>query len=304
VSAWRHPNERLVSELPPQLRRTAVSPAVRAWISRQCSAAVVNVRRLPGASSTAVHAVRLADGRRVVLRRYVWDKFRREEPDAPMREVAALGHAGGHRLPVPEVVAADVTGEEIGDSVPAILMTRIDGRAHSSPDVSQLAALAADLHRLPTAGVDHEYFPWCRDTSTRPPSGCANPDTWERALEIWRNREPPYEPRFIHRDFHPGNVLWLRGRVSGLVDWANACVGPVGVDIATCRWNLADWAGVAAGDAFVASYERTSGSQHHPYWDIAGILEDDWDLDDESDQVEQAEQFLTQAMNRWDRLTS
>lgn len=264
---------------------------------------MVNVRRLPGASSTAVHAVRLADGRRLVLRRYVWEKFRREEPDAPRREVAALEHAAGHHLPVPLVIAADVTGEDVGDAVPAILMSRVDGRAHPSPDASQLAALAADLHRVPDARFDYQYFPWCRDTSTRPPVGCAHPDRWERALEIWRNREPPYMPRFIHRDFHPGNVLWLRGRLSGLVDWANACIGPVGIDIATCRWNLADWAGEAAGDAFVAAYERISGQQHHPYWDIAGIVEDDWDLNDEPDRVEQAECFLAQAMARWDQLS-
>lgn len=304
VTEWRHPNERLTSELPPQLRRAGVSPAVRAWVARHCGSPVVNVRRLPGASSTAVHAIRLRDGRRLVLRRYSWEKFRREEPDAPAREVAALEHAARFGLPVPLVVATDVTGDDVGDGVPAILMTRIDGRAHGLPDVSQLAALAADLHRVPTAGFDHRYFPWCRDTSTRPPAGCRHPDRWNRALEMWRNHEPPYEPRFVHRDFHPGNVLWLRGQVSGLVDWANACVGPVGIDIATCRWNLADWADTAAGYAFVAAYERATGEQHHPYWDIAGILEDDWDLDDAPDRVEQAEHFLAQAMDRWDQLTN
>lgn len=112
VSAWRHPNERLISELPPQLRRTGVPLAVRDWILRQSGASVVDVRRLPGASSTAVHAVRLASGRRLVLRRYVWEQFRREEPDAPARELAALEFAADHRLPVPVVAAADVTGSE------------------------------------------------------------------------------------------------------------------------------------------------------------------------------------------------
>jgi Ser/Thr protein kinase RdoA (MazF antagonist) len=302
VSTWRHPNERLASELPPQLRRAGVSPTARAWIARRCGAVVVDVRRLPGASSTAVHAIRLADGRRLVLRRYVWEKFRREEPDAPMREADALEHAARHGLPVPAVVAADATGEEVGDGVPAILMARIDGRAHSAPDVGQLAALAAAVHRVPRDSFDHLYFPWCRDTSTRPPAGCRHPVRWQRALEIWRNNEPPYEPRFTHRDFHPGNVLWLRGRLAGLVDWANACVGPVGIDIATCRWNLADWAGVAAGDAFVAAYERASGEQHHPYWDIAGIVEDDWDDIDDLARVHQAEDFLARAMDRWNQL--
>lgn len=303
MSQWRHPNERPAGDLPPELRRAGVSPAVRAWIARRCGAAVLDVRRLPGASSTAVHAVRLADRRRLVLRRYAWEGFLREEPDAPVRELAALEHAARHRLPVPAVVAADVTGTAVGDGVPAILMTRVDGRPHPSPDAGKLAALAVDLHGVPAAGFEHSFFPWCRDTSTRPPQGCRHPDRWARALDIWRTAEPLYEPRFIHRDFHPGNVLWRRGLLAGLVDWANACTGPVGIDIATCRWNLADWADPAAGDGFVAAYEHASGVQHHPYWDIARVVEDDWDLIDDSGRVAQAERFLAQALDRWDRFS-
>ncbi|MBO0866026.1 MAG: aminoglycoside phosphotransferase family protein, partial [Mycobacterium sp.] len=139
--------------------------------------------------------------------------------------------------------------------------------------------------------------------STRPPTGCRNPALWERALQIWHTGEPRYQPRFIHRDFHPGNVLWRRARLTGLVDWANACTGPAGIDIATCRFNLADWAGVAAGEAFVAAYERLTGQQHHPYWDIAKLVEDDWDLIDAPDRVAQAEYFLHQAIDRWNQPT-
>lgn len=303
VSGGRHPNQRLTSDLPLPLRRTGVPPAVRAWVARRCGAAVIDVRRLPGASSTAVHAVRLASGRRLVLRRYLWEQFRRAEPHAPARELAALDLAAGHRLPVPVVVAADVSGQELGDGVPAILMTRIDGRAHPSPDARQLAGLAAAVHRVPSAGFGHHYSPWCRDTSTRPPAGCDNPARWERALEIWHTGEPPYQPRFIHPDFHPGNVLWRRGRLSGLVDWANACTRPVGIDLATCRWNLADWAGAAAGGAFVSAYEHLTAQRHHPYWDIAKIVEDDWDLLDAANRLGQAERFLTEAIHRWNQLT-
>ena len=166
MNVWRHPSQRLGSELPVQLRRTGVPLAVRTWVSRRCGAAVVDVRRLPAASCTAVHAGRFADGRRLVLRRYVWGQFRREEPHAPTRELAALDLAAGQRLPVPMVVAADLTGQEVGDGVPTILGTRIDGRAHPSPDLRQLASLAASIHRVPAAGFDHHYVPWCRGTST------------------------------------------------------------------------------------------------------------------------------------------
>jgi hypothetical protein len=43
-----------------------------------------------GRSSTAVHGLRLFDGRRLVLRRYVWPAFLEDEPVAPSRELDAL----------------------------------------------------------------------------------------------------------------------------------------------------------------------------------------------------------------------
>ncbi len=298
MSPWRHPNQRLPAELPPELRRAPVPPPVREWISRATTSRVVSVRRLPGASSTAVHAVVLAGGATLVLRRYVWDSFRIDEPEAPVREVEALDYARRHGLPVPAVIAADPTGLEGGDGVPAILMARVPGRALPSPDVRGLAALAAQVHSVDGAGFGHRYFPWCRDTSTRPPRACRRPELWERALELWRSAEPPYQACFVHRDFHPGNVLWSRGGAAGLVDWANACVGPAGIDIATCRWNLQDWASEEAADDFVAAYEEMTGTRHHPYWDVAKIVEDDWDRIDSPERVRVAETLLAQALPR------
>lgn len=263
---------------------------------------MVSVRRMPGASSTAVHELRLADGRLLVLRRYVWPQFLADEPAAPEREVAALQFAATRGLPAPVIVAADPRGAEIGDGVATILMTRLAGRPQASPRPAALAAIAVAIHGISGVGFDYVYRPWFRETSTRPPDGCARPDLWAEALDIWRSAEPPYEPRFIHRDFHPGNVLWARGQMSGVVDWVNACVGPPGIDVATCRWNLAQWASIAAADAFVAAYEQLSGNPHDSYWDIAKILEDDWDRVDDPDRVADAERCLDLALRRWRRL--
>lgn len=287
-----------MSELPAVLRRTTVPPQVHDWIHRGTGSRVVSVRRLPGASSTAVHLVLLADGATLVLRRYSWATFLDEEPDAPRREVEALGYAGRHQLPAPAVVAADTSGGEVGDGVPVVLMTRVPGRAQPSPDVGPLATLAWSVHEISGDGFGHRYFPWCRETATAPPRSCRRPADWERALELWRSAEPPYEPRFVHRDSHPGNVVWSRRRIGGVVDWANACTGPPGIDVATCRWNLHDWAGAHAADAFVRVYEQRSGHAHHPYWDVAKIVENDWNLIDDPARVAQAENLLAQALPR------
>lgn len=298
MSTWQHPNQRSPEELPVALRRAPVPAQVREWIRRATGSPVVSVRRLPGASSTAVHSVQLAGGTTLVLRRYVWEGFRNDEPEAPAREVDALEYARRHGLPVPAVVAADPTGLDVGDGVPVVLMTRVPGRALPSPDVRALAALAVRVHSIRGEGFGHRYFPWCRDTSTRPPAACRRPGVWEQALHLWRSAEPPYETSFIHRDFHPGNILFSRGALGGLVDWANACTGPAGIDVATCRWNLHDWAGEGAAAAFVDAYEELTGRPHHPYWDVAKIVENDWDRIDAPAQVWAAEDLLAQALPR------
>ncbi len=81
------------------------------------------------------------------------------------------------------------------------------------------------------------------------------------------------QPRFVHRDFHPGNVLWSKGRSTGVVDWANACRGPWGCDVAHCRAQLILQAGTDAADRFLAVEQSLTGRRLDPYWEIASVLE-------------------------------
>jgi aminoglycoside phosphotransferase (APT) family kinase protein len=259
--------------LPVELRRATVPQAVRAWVARETGSTVQRARRLPGASSTAVHRVDLASGARLVLRRYVWPAFLADEPDAPLRELDALRFAVRRRLPAPEVVAADVTGAQVGDGVPVLLMTLLPGRAVGVPVPDRLAEVAAAIHDVDPDGFAHDYFPWCQAATSSPPAPSTRPWLWEAAIEIWTDRMPTYRPSFVHRDFHPGNVLWSRGRPTGVVDWANACRGPWGCDIAHCRANLAGLAGLVAADRFLSAYESLTGRTYDPYWEIASVLE-------------------------------
>jgi aminoglycoside/choline kinase family phosphotransferase len=136
-----------------------------------------------------------------------------------------------------------------------------------------LAEVAAAVHAVDPAGLGHAYFPWYDGVTVAPPPASTWPRLWETAIGLWHDAVPAYAPTFIHRDFHPGNVLWSRGRVSGVVDWANACAGPRGCDVASCRANLVDLAGDRAADDFRDAYEALTGDVFHPYWDMACILE-------------------------------
>src|SRR5262245_49815718 len=136
------PNHRARETLPPELRRTTVPTAVCDWIARELGASVVRRRRLPGASTSAVHRLVLANGNTAVLRRYVWRWVLEDDPVVVQREIDALQFAAAQGLRVPRVLAADLDGGSIGDGVPAIVMTFVPGAPIAVPDLHALATVA------------------------------------------------------------------------------------------------------------------------------------------------------------------
>jgi hypothetical protein len=125
----------------------------------------------------------------------------------------------------------------------------------------------------------------------QPPPWARYPRIWERAAEISHGPAPVFPQVLIHRDYHPGNVLWRRRTVSGVVDWQAVCTGPSVIDVAHCRVNLLTF-GTAAAGQFTAWWQRASGAAYHPWADvitITGFLDDlreDWG----------SEQFLVEEM--------
>jgi len=157
-------------------------------------------------------------------------------------------------LPVPRLVAIDREGTDTG--WPALLMTRMPGRRRFRPrDVTSwvdgLARLALRVH---TAAVPLDVLPpyrhWVSESLERP-AWWSDAGVWSAAVEIFRGPAPQEPLAFIHRDYHPGNVLWKGKRPSGLLDWLHGCRGPVSVDVAHCRLNLWLDNGAAVADAWL-----------------------------------------------------
>jgi aminoglycoside phosphotransferase (APT) family kinase protein len=57
-------------------------------------------------------------------------------------------------------------------------------------------------------------------------------------------------PALLHGDFWPGNLLWLDGRRSGVLDWEDAALGAPVSDVACCRAELNAMFDQAASDRF------------------------------------------------------
>src|SRR5205085_9466367 len=71
------------------------------------------------------------------------------------REIANLGVVAGSGLPVPSILATDVSGAATGGA-PSLLMTRLPGHVHLTPPepqswIARIAELAAFLHSLDLA---------------------------------------------------------------------------------------------------------------------------------------------------------
>ena len=239
----------------------------------------VSVRALRGGMSSAVHQLSLEQpgGHRlqVVLRRYVRPELNAEEPDLAEREARALHLVERLEIPTPRLIAVDPTGSCAG--LPALLMSRLPGKVDWWPtDIERwlggLAEVVPKIHHapLPPPGLLPPYAPY-RQSSYQPPPWARWPRIWERAVELALGPAPALPAVLVQRDFHPGNVLWRRRQVSGVVDWQAASVGPAVVDIAHCRSNLLAFDRRVA-DRFTAIWIQESGADFHPWADVVTIV--------------------------------
>jgi aminoglycoside phosphotransferase (APT) family kinase protein len=266
-----------------QLLRSAPPARALHWaaVAVGRSAGVVRVWALEGGTSSAMHALDVRDRRgrthHLVLRRFVRPDWLAEEPQAPRREAAALELVRECPIRTPELLAVDGDGTEAG--VPALLMTRLEGRVDWHPTdlesfLGNLAAVLPAIHATPLrAGLGIPAYDPYELHLTGPPPWASRPKVWLHAMELFNEPPPSREALFIHRDYHPGNVLWVDGEVAGVVDWVHASIGSPDADVGHCRANLAGRFGLKAADRFLEIYLTAAGrSGYHPYWDIVAAL--------------------------------
>ncbi|WP_282937297.1 aminoglycoside phosphotransferase family protein [Paenibacillus sp. RC67] len=244
-------------------------------------AAVQSVRRLLGGTSSLVLQLTVEVDRtkqEVVLRQFDNTEWLLEEPDAAHHEAECLKWVERAGLPAPRLIAYDVNGSECG--IPAVLMTRLEGAVQLEPPeldawVNELAKTLAAIHSVDAEGFPWHYSPYMNTTSPEKPTWSSVPDLWDAAIRIIQGPAPEAKPCFIHRDYHPGNVLWAGEHISGIVDWANGCRGPAGVDLGHCRRDLALLHGIPAADAFLSAYILHAGERFHydPYWDLLALMD-------------------------------
>lgn len=238
----------------------SISPAVLQWAARQLAVSELRwVRTLPGGTHATTTVIGASNRSEFVLRQFPPgdDAVRRE-----MRVLASLGGLGGLGALAPQLLAADPAGTVNG--CPLIVTTLLPGLASITPAdpqdfARQLGAALARIHSLPVN-------PELPDLFTEPAADSPLHSVWHELTN---------EPRVLtHNDFWSGNTVWLRGRLTGIVDWSGAGLAPRGYDLAWCRQDLVFLYDVTAAEEFTLAYEEAFGSPapHVARWDYFAAL--------------------------------
>jgi len=263
-------------------KHVTFSTQAQAWLAHSLGGTPrsLNLARLKGSTSSSVFLIRGPRGdeaQRFVLRVLDNPAWLADEPDLAAHEAAALDEAQRAGLHAPRLVA--YASDEVGFGAPVVLMSFMEGEIELRPVdfgdwLESLARELALIHQHTANNFQWRYESWVEKAMLRIPIWATRPHLWERAIEVAHGVEPDARQVFIHRDYHPTNVLWSQGSVSGVVDWINACRGPAGVDVAHCRTNLALMYSSAAADEFLQVYIKLAEEfEYNPYWDVDGLLD-------------------------------
>ncbi|MEU1290150.1 aminoglycoside phosphotransferase family protein [Kitasatospora sp. NPDC005856] len=273
---WDSTRRWVEGHLAPGEHITAESALKGGWTSRMRR---LDIERPGGGGPLTPYAL--------VLRSFVKPFYRRHAPGLLAREAAVLRLLEGSGIPAARLVAVDAAGAVCEH--PSLVMTHLSGRVRVAEDGDSDARadlLAAQLAAVHALTVDERDRPRTWQAWTAPERVAVPGDTtrrrlWERAVEVIDGEVPAYRGCFLHRDFHPGNVLFTGTgtdlAVTGVVDWVETSWGPADLDVAHCATALALLHGPEAGLAFADRYTAAGGRElaegrAHLYWRLLDAL--------------------------------
>ena len=219
-----------------------------------------------------------AGDREVVMR-----VARAERAAETATEVAAMtcvARVAGAFLPVAELLGYDLA-ERTGYGL--VLTARVRGTSviPSGPDPERLRALGAAAARISSIEVtpapalpvrsrpiEAEDFAGMRREQGAP--------ALLRAAEAAVAATRPDDGRLglVHGDLWYGNTLWHDGRLTAVLDWDCAGVGPAGLDLGSLRCDAAWCHGIEAAGQVLRGWEAEAGkpASDVAYWDAVAAL--------------------------------
>ena len=252
-----------------------LDPDTRAWVGSVLGGRVVATRRLKGGISAQTRqvVVETEGGSRVraVLRR-VSDEWIAAEPGLVDREAALLVELEARGVRAPRLLGHQPDG--------CLLMTMERGTpVHVPADLRRHVAGLVDAVLSIHAGGPprvqglRQQVPMLEAHVQEPTpyrhGWPVDAEIWSHVARLWP--AVAVGPSvLIHDDFHPGNVLWSRGRVTSIVDWTGAGVGQPASDVTYLALDVSLVLGLEAGDLVYDAYEAAIGAPvpDRPFWDL------------------------------------
>lgn len=271
------------------MHRLARPPdAALEWAGEVVGSPVHKVRPLTGGMSTGIHLLETHRGERVVMRRFLNPHWLAIDPHLAPREAAILRALEPTPVPAPAFVGVDPYGMRC--EAPTVLMGYVPGRRIALDDhhryARELAHAMATIHDVAPPAVDglpneSEQIPRIAEEESPNRHGSnPSPTLWKHVAD--RLPRVTFGPNvLIHGDFHPGNVLFARSRLSAVIDWPLAAAGQPASDVCMCRMDAALMLGLEVGDLILQAYEVETGAPLADvgWWDLFSASRADTALD-------------------------
>ena len=219
-----------------------------------------------------------AGDREVVLR-----VARAEQVAETATEVAAMTHAArvaGAILPVAELLGYDLAertgyGLVLAACVPGISVIPPEPEPDRLRALGAAAARISSIELSPTATLPVRSRPIEGEdfAGMRREQGASD---LLRAAEAAVAATQPDDDLLglVHGDLWYGNTLWDDGRLTAVLDWDCAGVGPAGIDLGSVRCDAAWCHGVEAAEHILRGWEAEAGrpASDVAYWDAVAAL--------------------------------
>ena len=243
--------------------------------------------RLGGGVSAVTHRLDLSAANGAVQSIVV--KLPKSRTPEQMRECARVEfltlealRGAGLGAPVPRLL--DVSGRLLG--TPGMVLEYLPGAVDFAPArpyamLREMARRLAQIHTLPVEQRPLAHLPLRHCTveqlvyqTPQELDRTLNEADVRAALRANWPRLRRVRPCLLHGDYWPGNLLWTRSGLLGVIDWEEAEMGDPLADLAVARLDVL-WAfGWAAMDRFTDFYRREMNTKtlELPVWDLVAAL--------------------------------
>lgn len=270
------------------MHRLARPPdAALEWAGEVLGSPIRKVKPLAGGMSTGIHLLESHRGEKVVMRRFLNPHWLGIDPHLAPREAAVLQALEPTPVPAPAFVGVDPYGMRC--EAPTVLMSFVPGRRVVLDDharfARELARAMATIHDVAPPAVEglpderEQLERTAQEETTNRHGSTPTPAFWSIVREgipsvSWRPNT------LIHGDFHPGNVLFARSRLTAVIDWPLASAGQPASDVGFCRVDVALMLGLGVADMVLAAYEAETGAPvpDRGWWDLVAASRAETDL--------------------------